>query len=63
LLVWKPEVQELVYGIISEITNFGAFIDLGVIKGMIEGVDDRGRLIVSESEARRFYDLKEIRFI
>ena len=35
----------------------------GVIKGMIEGVDDRGRLIVSESEARRFYDLKEIRFI
>jgi DNA-directed RNA polymerase subunit E' len=35
LLVWKPELQELVYGIISEITNFGAFIDLGVMKGMI----------------------------
>ena len=35
LLVWKPELQELVYGVISEITNFGAFIDLGAMKGMI----------------------------
>ena len=35
LLTWKPELQELVYGIISEITNFGAFIDLGVMRGMI----------------------------
>jgi len=35
LLVWKPEMHELVYGIISEITNFGAFINLGVIRGMI----------------------------
>ena len=35
LLVWKPEMQELVYGIIAEITNFGAFIDLGKIHGMI----------------------------
>ena len=35
LLVWKPELQELVYGIVSEITNFGAFMDLGVMKGMI----------------------------
>ncbi|MBU3906731.1 MAG: DNA-directed RNA polymerase [Nanoarchaeota archaeon] len=35
LLVWKPEIQEIVYGTISEITNFGAFIDLGVMKGMI----------------------------
>ncbi len=35
LLVWKPELQEISYGIISEITNFGAFIDLGVMKGMI----------------------------
>lgn len=35
ILVWKPELQELAYGIISEITNFGAFIDLGVMKGMI----------------------------
>ena len=35
LLVWKPELQELVYGIISETTNFGAFIDIGVMRGMI----------------------------
>ena len=35
LLVWKPELQELVYGRISEITNYGAFIDLGVMRGMI----------------------------
>ena len=35
LLAWKPELQELVYGIISEITNFGAFINLGVMQGMI----------------------------
>jgi len=35
LLIWKPELQELVYGIISEITNFGAFIEMGVMRGMI----------------------------
>jgi DNA-directed RNA polymerase subunit E' len=35
LIVWKPELQELVYGIIEEITNFGAFINLGVMNGVI----------------------------
>lgn len=35
LLAWKPELHELVYGRIDEITNFGAFINLGVMKGMI----------------------------
>jgi DNA-directed RNA polymerase subunit E' len=35
LVVFKPEMQEIVYGTIEEITNFGAFIDLGVVKGMI----------------------------
>ncbi len=35
LLVWKPELQGLVYGVISEITNFGAFMNLGVMQGMI----------------------------
>lgn len=34
-LIWKPELHELVYGTIAEITNFGAFIDLGVMQGMI----------------------------
>lgn len=35
LLVWKIELQELVYGEISEITNFGAFISMGIMRGMI----------------------------
>lgn len=35
LLAWKPELQELVFGEISEITNFGAFINMGPLKGMI----------------------------
>ncbi|MBU0958960.1 MAG: DNA-directed RNA polymerase [Nanoarchaeota archaeon] len=35
LLVWRPEIQELVYGEISEITNFGAFIEMGTMRGMI----------------------------
>lgn len=35
LLAWKPELQEIIYGTISEITNFGAFIDMGVMRGMI----------------------------
>jgi DNA-directed RNA polymerase subunit E' len=35
LLVWKPEIQELVYAKVGEITNFGAFMNLGVMKGMI----------------------------
>jgi DNA-directed RNA polymerase subunit E' len=35
LLVWKPEIQEIVFGKIDEITNFGAFLDLGSMKGMI----------------------------
>lgn len=35
LLTWKPELHELVYGIVSEITNFGAFIDMGSMRGMI----------------------------
>ncbi len=35
LIVWKPELQELVFGKIAEIANFGAFIDMGVMRGMI----------------------------
>jgi DNA-directed RNA polymerase subunit E' len=35
LIAWKPELQELVFGIVEEITNFGAFMNLGVMKGMI----------------------------
>ena len=35
LVIFKPELQEVVFGNIEEITNFGAFIDMGVMKGMI----------------------------
>ncbi len=35
LLVWRPELQELVYGVIEEIANFGAFINMGIMQGMI----------------------------
>jgi DNA-directed RNA polymerase subunit E' len=35
ILAWKPELQEIVYGEIAEITSFGAFIDMGVMRGMI----------------------------
>ncbi len=43
LIVFKPELQEVVYGVIDEITNFGAFVDLGVTRGMIhisQAMDD-----------------------
>jgi len=35
IISWMPELQELVYGTISEITNFGAFIQIGNAQGMI----------------------------
>ena len=35
LLVWRPEMQEVVFGIISEIANFGAFMNVGIMQGMI----------------------------
>jgi len=35
LIAWKPELQELSYCLVDEITDFGAFINLGVMKGMI----------------------------
>ncbi len=35
LLVWKPELHELVFGTITEIANFGAFMQIGPAQGMI----------------------------
>ena len=35
LLVWRPELHELIPGIIKEVTNFGAFMQIGPTKGMI----------------------------
>ena len=43
LITFKPELQELVYGKIQEITSFGAFIDMSVSRGMIhisQAMDD-----------------------
>ncbi len=35
LLCFKPELNEVVFGKISEITDFGAFINIGPVDGMI----------------------------
>lgn len=35
VLAFKPELQEVVLGKITDITDFGAFIDIGAIDGMI----------------------------
>src|SRR3990167_2893151 len=35
VLVWKPELHELIPGTIKEITNFGAFMQIGPAQGMI----------------------------
>ena len=45
VLAWKPELQELVFGIIAEITNFGAFIDMGVMRGMTHISQDRKSVV------------------
>jgi len=35
LIVFRPDLQEIVYCAIEEITSFGAFVELGAIRGMI----------------------------
>lgn len=43
LLTFKPELNELVFGKVRDITDFGAFIDLGGIEGMVhisQSMDD-----------------------
>ncbi len=35
VLTFKPELQEVILGKISDITDFGAFMDIGAIDGMI----------------------------
>lgn len=35
LLVFKPELQELVFGQVAQITNFGAFLNIGPLEAMI----------------------------
>ncbi len=44
LLSFKPELQEVVLGKVSDITDFGAFINLGPLDGMIhisQAMDDQ----------------------
>ena len=43
LLVFKPELNELVYGKVRDITDFGAFLELGPAEGMVhisQSMDD-----------------------
>jgi len=43
LLTFKPELNELVFGSIRDITDFGAFLDLGGAEGMVhisQSMDD-----------------------
>ncbi len=43
LLVYKPEMQELVTGRVNEISDFGAFLDIGPCDGMVhisQAMDD-----------------------
>ncbi|PIN74824.1 DNA-directed RNA polymerase [Candidatus Woesearchaeota archaeon CG10_big_fil_rev_8_21_14_0_10_36_11] len=43
LLAFKPELNELVYGKIRDITDFGAFMDIGGVEGMVhisQSMDD-----------------------
>ena len=43
LLAYKPEMNELVYGKIRDITDFGAFLDIGGVEGMVhisQSMDD-----------------------
>jgi DNA-directed RNA polymerase subunit E' len=35
ILIWKPELHELVYGTIADIAQFGAFMQVGPMQGMI----------------------------
>lgn len=43
LLTFKPELNELIYGKVRDITDFGAFLDLGGTEGMVhisQSMDD-----------------------
>lgn len=43
LLTFRPEMNELVYGTIRDVTDFGAFIDMGGVEGMVhisQSMDD-----------------------
>ncbi|RMD66114.1 DNA-directed RNA polymerase [Candidatus Pacearchaeota archaeon] len=35
ILVWKPVLHEIVYAVVSDIANFGAFVQVGPAQGVI----------------------------
>lgn len=35
IIVWRPELQELVYGTITDIASFGAFVQIGPAQAMV----------------------------
>ncbi|AJF60390.1 MAG: DNA-directed RNA polymerase [Candidatus Diapherotrites archaeon] len=35
MLIYKPEMHEVVEGVVSEITEFGAFVKIGAIEGLV----------------------------
>ncbi len=43
LLAFRPEMNELLYGTVRDITDFGAFVDMGGVEGMVhisQSMDD-----------------------
>jgi len=43
LLIWKPEMNEVVYGKVRDIVDFGAFMEIGAAEGMVhvsQSMDD-----------------------
>lgn len=43
MITYKPEMQEIVYGTVREITDFGLFLNIGPIDGMVhisQTIDD-----------------------
>ena len=43
LLTFRPEMNELLYGTVRDITDFGAFVDMGGVEGMVhisQSMDD-----------------------
>ncbi len=43
LLTYKPELNEIVFGKVRDITDFGAFLDIGGVEGMVhisQSMDD-----------------------
>ena len=35
LIVYKPELHEVIQGEVSSVTNFGVFVDMGIIDGLV----------------------------